>query len=417
MSRDIFRSAALAKLSSPDQLDVMLHATPPRYWGALAGVLLLLLAAVVWGFTGRLTSKAEGKGAAVRAGNLMAVASLTGGLVTEMHVKVGDVVRKGQLVAQLGQPELVEKLRASRIQLGGTQEQVAKRLEVRAATSQLELASLQRQQEALVQRGLAIRQQLKEVESQIPAYQDLLQKGLVARQNLTALTERKAELENTLSTLQSQLVQLEAERFKSQSVVDETRREGERQVVEQKMGLGLLEGQLSLHSEVRSPYAGQVTEIQTPMGAMANPGTSILTLQPASDRLEIVAFFPAQRAKEIAVGMAAQVIPAMVKAEEFGFLLGEVTSVSEFPSTDANIMRVFQNNALAAAVAGGPVHEVRIALQRDSGTPSGFKWSSRQGAPITLTPATLCAAKVITREQAPVTLIVPGIKALLGVSP
>lgn len=417
MSRDIFRSAALAKLSSPDQLDVMLHVTPPRYWGALAGVLVLLLAAVFWGFTGRLTSKAEGKGAAVRAGNLMAVSSLTGGLVTEMHVKVGDLVREGQLVARLGQPELVEKLRASRAQLGDTQDQAAKRVEVRAATSQLELASLQRQQEALVQRGQALRQQLKEVESQIPAYQDLLQKGLVARQNLTALTERKAELENTLSTLQSQLVQLDAERFKSQSLVEETRREGERQIAEQKMGLGLLEGQLSLHSEVRSPYTGQVTEIQTPLGAMTNPGAPMLTLQPANDHLEIVAFFPAQRAKEIEVGMAAQVVPAMVKAEEFGFLLGVVASISEFPSTDANIMRVFQNNALAAAVAGGPVHEVRIALKRDPSTPSGFKWSSRQGAPIRLTPATLCAAKVITREQAPVTLIVPGIKALLGVGP
>jgi HlyD family secretion protein len=414
MSREIFRSAALAKLSSPDQLDALLYVTTPRYWAALLGMLVLLAAAVVWGFSGRLSTKAEGKGAAVRAGNLMNVSSLTGGQVTDLYVKVGDLVQAGQLVAMVGQPELREKLRANRIQLDGMREQVSKRVEVRAATSQLEQESLKRQREALLQRGVAVRQHLAEVESQIPAYQALLQKGLIARQSLTALIERKAELENNLSTLQSQLVQLDAERFKSQAVVDETQRDGESQITDQKMGLGLLEGQLSLHTEVRSPYAGQVTEVQTPVGALANAGGPVLTLQPANDDLEIVAFFPAQRAKEIEVGMPAQVVPAMVKVEEFGFLVGEVRSVSEFPSTDANIMRVFQNNALAAAVAGGPVHEVRIALRRDPSTPSGFKWSSRAGAPVTITPATLCSVKVITREQAPVTLIVPGIKALLG---
>lgn len=414
MSREIFRSAALAKLSSPDQLDALLYVTTPRYWAALLGMLVLLAAAVVWGFNGRLATKAEGKGAAVRAGNLMNVSSLNGGQVTHLHVKVGDLVQVGQVVATVGQPELMEKLRASRLQLEGTREQVSKRVEVRASTSLLEQESLKRQREALLQRGVAVRHQLAEVESQIPAYQELLRKGLVARQNLTSLVERKAELENTLSTVQSQLVQLDAERFKSQSMVDETRREGERQVSDQQLNLGFLEGQLALHTEVRSPYTGQVTDIQTPVGALAPPGGPVLTLQPASDELEIVAFFPAQRAKELAVGMPAQVVPAMVRVEEFGFLVGEVRSVSEFPSTDANIMRVFQNNALAAAVAGGPVHEVRIALRRDPSTPSGFKWSSREGAPVTITPATLVGVKVVTREQAPVTLVIPGIKSLLG---
>ena len=235
MSREIFRSAALAKLSSPDQLDALLYVTTPRHWGALLGMLVLLAAAVAWGFNGRLSTKAEGKGAAVRAGNLMNVATLTGGQVTRLHVKVGDLVQAGQVVATVGQPELIEKLRASRIQLESMREQVNKRVEIRTSTSLLEQESLKRQREALLQRGVAVRQQLLEVESQIPAYQELLRKGLVARQNLTSLVERKAELENTLSTIQSQLVQLDAERFKSQAAVDETRREGERQVADQQV--------------------------------------------------------------------------------------------------------------------------------------------------------------------------------------
>lgn len=414
MSRDIFRSAALAKLSSPDQLDQLVEVIRPRYWTALAGVAVLLLAAVVWGFSGRLSTKAEGRGAVVRAGNLMTVASLTGGQVTDMRVQVGDSVRAGQVVARVGQPELVEKLRAARAQLEGLQRQLAQRVESRQASSRLEQASYQRQQHALAQRDSAIRQQLAEVNAQIPAYEDLLRRGLVARQNLTAMIEKRAELDHALSTLQSQRVQLDAEVFKSQAAVLDLQREVERQLEEQALSVRLLEGQLALHSEVRSPYAGQVTDVQAPVGALAQAGAPMLTLQPEADELEIVAFLPAQRAKEIQPGMAAQVIPAMVKVEEFGFLVGEVRSVSDFPSTDANILRVFQNNALAQAVAGGAVHEVRIGLKRRADTRSGYAWSSRDGAPVTLTPATLCTVKVITREQAPVTLVIPGLRSLLG---
>lgn len=414
MTREIYRSAALAKLSSPDQLDQLVDVIRPRYWTALMGVAVLLVAAVVWGFVGRLSTKAEGRGAVVRAGNLMTVASLTGGQVTDLRVKLGDSVQAGQVVARVGQPELAEKLRAARAQLEGMQRQLALRLDTRQAASRLEQESLRRQKEALQQRAAAIRQQLAEVNAQIPAYEDLLRRGLVARQSLTGMIEKRAELDNSLSTLQSQLVQVESEVFKSQAAVQDLQRETERQIEDQALSVRLLEGQFSLHSEVRSPYAGQVTDVQAPVGALTQAGGPVLTLQPEADELEIVAFLPAQRAKEIQPGMAAQVVPAMVKVEEFGFLVGEVRSVSDFPSTDANILRVFQNNALAQAVAGGPVHEVRISLRRRASTRSGYEWSSKEGAPVTLTPATLCTVKIITREQAPVTLVVPGLRSLMG---
>jgi len=77
MKREIFRSAALNRMSSPEQLDQMLEVTTPKYWMALIGVALLLLFGLAWGFFGRMTTKAMGHGVVERLsadGDLVVVA-------------------------------------------------------------------------------------------------------------------------------------------------------------------------------------------------------------------------------------------------------------------------------------------------------------------------------------------------------
>lgn len=76
MKREIFRSAALNRMSSPEQLDQMLEVTTPKYWLALIGIALLLVFGLVWGFYGRMTTKAMGRGMVVQlpGGDLQLVA-------------------------------------------------------------------------------------------------------------------------------------------------------------------------------------------------------------------------------------------------------------------------------------------------------------------------------------------------------
>jgi hypothetical protein len=76
MKREIFRSAALNRMSSPEQLDQMLEVTTPKYWMALAAVGLLLLFGLLWGFFGQMTTKAMGHGMVVQlpSGDLQVVA-------------------------------------------------------------------------------------------------------------------------------------------------------------------------------------------------------------------------------------------------------------------------------------------------------------------------------------------------------
>lgn len=406
----------VGRISSPDQLDELVRVTSARGWIALLGVLLLLGTATVWGFNGRLATKAEGKGVVVRAGNLLTVTSLAPGQVMKVLVKAGDKVKPGQLIAVIGQPDVDDKIFVAKEQLSDALDDSKTHSKDRADNLKLQLESSKEQREAIEQQIAASKQQIQNVDGQIPEYENLLKKGLVTKQQLLDLQERKADIESNISNLRSQLATITASDFSSQSTVKNANSDDDSAVEDKKRNLKVLQHQLSVQAEVKSPYSGEVVEVQSDPGSAVQIGGAILTLQPDVETLEVVAFVSALKVKEVKPGMEVQIVPASVKAEEFGYMKGEVRTVDEYPATDAHIMSVFQNNALSAAVTGGPAHEVRVTLRRSRTTPSGYEWSSGSGAPVKITPATLCAVDIVTREQAPISLVIPGLKKMLGVT-
>lgn len=58
----IYRKSSLDKLSSPEQLDKMIHITNTSGWIALLGMFLILLAAGYWAFFGALSEKVSADG-------------------------------------------------------------------------------------------------------------------------------------------------------------------------------------------------------------------------------------------------------------------------------------------------------------------------------------------------------------------
>lgn len=80
--------------------------------------------------------------------------------------------------------------------------------------------------------------------------------------------------------------------------------------------------------------------------------------------------------------MDACISPVTVRQEEFGYMLGKVTSVSTQPVTIAGMTRTLGNDILVQQIAAqGAPFLVEISLVPDTSTVSGFKWSSRQGPP------------------------------------
>src|SRR5207247_4981336 len=107
--------------------------------------------------------------------------------------------------------------------------------------------------------------------------------------------------------------------------------------------------------------------------------------------------------------------PGSVRREEYGFLRGKVTFVADYPATPASMMRNLQNESLTQSLSTGPVTELRIGLER-ADTRSGYRWSSLAGPRLTLSCGTLCSVMIVTRKQEPITLVLPAVRKMLGIS-
>jgi hypothetical protein len=99
MPRQIFRQAALERLSSPEQLDRLMPLTSPRSWIVLAAVGLLLVGAFLWSLVGKLDITVEGQGVLMRQGGAIPVVICSKGVVSDFFVHAGQVVKEGQELA------------------------------------------------------------------------------------------------------------------------------------------------------------------------------------------------------------------------------------------------------------------------------------------------------------------------------
>ncbi|WP_297963160.1 biotin/lipoyl-binding protein [uncultured Anaerovibrio sp.] len=101
----IFSRAALDKLRSPDRLDMLLPITTPIGWMGLLAVGLLLLSVVMWSIFGSLTVRADGVGMIMDYGGVANITHVAGGKVTNVYVREGTEVKKGDLIARLDQSD------------------------------------------------------------------------------------------------------------------------------------------------------------------------------------------------------------------------------------------------------------------------------------------------------------------------
>jgi HlyD family secretion protein len=414
----IYRKVALDRMSSPEQLDALLRVTRPRTWLALLALIAVLAAALAWGYFGEITRRVSGQGVLIRSGGVRNVVPLGAGQVLEINVRVGDPVAVGQVIGTVAQPALVEQIRVARSRLAETMKQRSAMVRMRADRGRLQIEALKRERANIESEITGLQAEITSLrEEKLPVDEELLRKGLITK---SQVGDTKARIENAQSTIaarRARLAQLDASEFETGTANIEANIGLQNRVVELEREVTVLEAQLQSESRVVSPYAGQVLEIRVSPGGLVSVGTPIISLQPDVRTLEAVLYVPAEQAKELRPGMDAEILPTTVRREEYGFIRGTVTFVSDYPATEAATMRVFENAPLVQALSSrGPVTEVRVEMAVDAATPSGYKWSSARGAPLTLSGGTLCIGDVVTRRQKPITLIVPELKTALGVS-
>jgi len=411
----IFRKVALERMSSPEQLDQLLRVTTPKSWLALMALIALLSVAIAWGYRGEITTKVTGEGVLIRSGGVQNVAPLGAGQVVELNVRVGDHISRDQVIGTVAQPSLLQKIAVAKAQLADDLRQRDDVLKVRADRISLQLAFLKRQRANLEREIQELQQEAKIVEEQIPVDEELLAKGLVTKQQVYLTRQKLIGIQGSIASRRAQITQLDSTEFQTENENLEANLELQNKITDLKREIGVLEKELETQSTVISPYAGQVLELKVSRGSLVQVGQPIISLQPDVVQLEAVIYLPADKAKEVRPGMDAEISPTTVNREEYGFIRGKVVFVSDYPATEAALMRIFENAPLVRSLgAGGPVTEIHVDMELNPATPSGYRWSSPQGAPIKLSGGTICMGEIVTRTQKPISMVIPYVKDKIG---
>jgi HlyD family secretion protein len=415
-SERIFRASALQRAASPDELDHLVAITKPSDW-ILAIVLTVGLAgAVAWGIYGRIPSRVSGQGILVGSGRVVDAVSAAEGRLASISVAVGDHVQRDQVIARISQTDTEQKYRNA-VETYREREREHDDMAARVRAELAAKASNFEKLEAAFNKVIeATDQRVRFLSVDVQNLEQLMAKGLTTRKiledrrlELTEAQQRRTDSQNEILKLHAQKTDLETQREhelqQAEFAVNNARRE-----------MQALAGTLGRNSEVLSPIAGRVLEIKTSTGSVLAVGTPVVLIEDEGARLEAVVYIPADQGKSVKPGFQVRVAPSTVKREEFGTMIGVVSSISEFPVTPQGMAAVLHNDQLVKVFSQeGAPYAVAVSLEQDGSSPSGYRWAVGKGPDIHLTSGTLAQAEITTRRRRPLDLVVPLLRKLTGI--
>ena len=416
MSGSLFRAAALKKLSTPEDLDRLVHVTKPMGWAAGVMLALLIAAVLAWSFMGRLPSRIVGNGLVLpQNGRVVEVQSRGAGVVVALPLAVGDTVEAGQVVARLGETEGERDLVSLNNQLAERERDLAQVRGTSDAERVARAESIRRQRGALELRANNARLQESTLRERLSTYEGLFRDRLVTRAQVVATQNELAATRQELSNAASDAARLGVEELDLQRAAADRIAERQRAVDQVKQQIATATGNIDAQLVVRSPDSGRVVEVRTQPGALLRAGQAVIALEQRGSGYEVLCFVDSQDGKRVRPGMDVRIALASARREEFGTMLGTVNSVSGFPLSFEAIRTLIQNDELARSfMKAGPPFMVRLRLDPDPDSVSGYRWTSRRGDGVPVSSGIPASAEIVTEQRRPITMVLPALRGLLG---
>jgi adhesin transport system membrane fusion protein len=390
MSETVEVRLPLDQAADPD------HGPHALVWQLVAAITGLLLAVLAWAVLAQLDVTVQSRGAVVPASHLQEVQSLEGGIVEQVMVKPGDVVRKGQLLALLDRAAyaaptgenqqhwlaaMAAKARLDALISGGpprfdpewskqAPDLLAHEMQVwrealaenqaglaaaqqAVARKQAELAEAQArvpaQQAALrlAQESLAIEERLHQ--AQAGAYADLLnarQRVLQVQSELDALRQSMPRLQAGLAEAQAGLAEVPA---KARAQWGAQRSELQTKAAALRSTLGGLQDRLD-RRQLTAPMDGVVNRVLVnTQGGVVAPGKPVMEIVPHEARLILHARIKPADIGFVRSGQRAQVQVLAYDASTYGRIQGQVDRVSADAIADEKGEPYFEVQISAAA--------------------------------------------------------------------
>ncbi|UOA16645.1 Type I secretion system membrane fusion protein PrsE (plasmid) [Sulfitobacter dubius] len=294
-------------------------------------VVITLIVAIGWASVAQINEITRGDGRVIPLRRMQTIQSLEGGILAELAVQEGDIVKEGQTLARLDPTRSESAFLSAESEIISLTAEVA-RLDAEvlerpvldfgdapnsSERNELKLFTARRTKlEASLE---ALEAERFAIQEQIDITRPLTLNGSVSRINLLQLEQKKAELDGKISETRNVYVQ--------DAYKDLAQRRAKLLMMQQE----LVQKQDEFRrTEIRSPVSGRVNNIEiTTLGGVVQPGEPIMQITPTDDQLIIETKVKPRDVALIAPGMPASVKITAYDFATYGDLRGVVTQISE----------------------------------------------------------------------------------------
>ncbi|MCO1336144.1 HlyD family type I secretion periplasmic adaptor subunit [Microbulbifer sp. OS29] len=301
--------------------------------GGIVWIFFLLIAALVtWSYLAKVDEVSSGSGKVVPTSRSQIIQSLEGGILADLKVSEGDIVDKGEVLAQLDPTKLrsnVEEISARYRAALASVARLSAEVNVEPVkfpeelVQHTELIATEKKLFDIRQRGLAeslhgSKETLKLVKKELAITKSLLDSGAASSVDVLRLQRQKSELETKILQIKSDYMVKAREELANVSAEVESLS-------------SVMEGRSDSLTRLthRSPVRGIVNAIEvTTIGGVIPPNGKLMEIVPLDDQLLIEAKISPRDVAFIRPGQAAKVKITAYEYAVYGGLDGEVTTIS-----------------------------------------------------------------------------------------
>lgn len=416
----MFRDKSLNETQSPDPVNEAMRLTSSAGWLQLGTLGALVLVALVWSALVDIPMKVKASGILLDEGGVADITLSSRGRVVDMRVRLGDEIRKGDIIAIISQPDLALQLSVKEAGLRGAMERANLLKRYNQETAKAQGTAVDSRVQSAEQRVATLSERRRWLQERQDNLENMMRQGFVAQETVLRNKAELTDVVNQIATARSDASggrnDFKVQDVQRQKELTNAQEEVERLTAEVADTRKLLID----NSEVRSPYSGRVMEVKYGQGEYVEIGNPMVSLirndyrDGSANRVVAEVFVPPDSGKEVKLGMRVDVAPSSVQSSEYGFIVGTVVAVSEAPATSAGMMRILKNDQLVKQLSQqGAPFEVKVELET-APTRSGFAWTSSQGPKSAINSGTPCDAFFVVRKRRLLGLVLPPLARLFA---
>jgi len=375
--------------------------TPISLWIFIA--LTTSVGFLLWSILGKIPETTSSDGVITNPFQIVSIpqAGEAGGSYTKIFVKPGDEVKPNQILAEIRFNDLIAQVDEAQTAYNEGIDQF--KLQYNSAG----FKNLQQQQLNGVNSS----------NSYLRSAEEVFKTGDIAKSTLLSASQTYEQAIQTQLTTKNDKVSAQINLAKLKSQLDGAKTK------------------LNQQSQIRSNYSGEIISLFVANGQQNDPSGSFAqvnthptkqqnpnNLQNKQKVLSFVAYFTPTAAAQLKPNQDTRILPANVKPNTVGTLVGRIRSISTLPVTTDQVSSLLGSQSLATQLlTNGRSVQVIMDLIPSSTSGSGFKWINGSG-PNSTVPSQfprigiLGSVSVVTEYVPPITIGIPALKRFFGIS-